>query len=123
MLSTLVVFVNRRIHGGLKTFPEQSPVFVRYAKMLENDEVLKTVTDPARRIFFKNLGKIGLGAAASGLAMSSLSPLLKAQSTTAIIDPFVDRSFGHRFDAAASWIGRLSTSSIDGTKLVCHRDC
>ena len=49
--------------------------------MLENDEVLKTVHRSTRRTFFKIMGKLGLGAAASGVAMSSLSRLLKAQST------------------------------------------
>jgi hypothetical protein len=51
--------------------------------MLENDEILKTVTDPARRTFFKSLGKISLGAAAGGLAISNLAPLLDAQTVVA----------------------------------------
>lgn len=37
--------------------------------MNENDEILKAVTDPALRTFFKSPGKIGLGAAAGGLVL------------------------------------------------------
>lgn len=41
-------------------------------------ETLKPVADPARRTFFRNLGRLGLGAAATGLAMNGL-PKLRAQ--------------------------------------------
>ena len=50
--------------------------------MQENDEILKTLADPARRNFFRNMGKIGLGAAASGLVLSEL-PKLQGQTTSA----------------------------------------
>lgn len=48
--------------------------------MPENEEILKTVIDPARRKFFKSLGKLGLGAAAGGFALNHL-PALEAQSS------------------------------------------
>jgi Ferritin-like domain len=47
--------------------------------MQGNDEILRAVVDPGRRTFFKNLGKLGLGATAGGLLLSNL-PRLKAQS-------------------------------------------
>jgi hypothetical protein len=48
--------------------------------MEENEAILKTVLDPARRRFFKSLGKLSFGAAVSGLALNNL-PRLEAQST------------------------------------------
>jgi hypothetical protein len=42
-------------------------------------ETLKAVADPARRTFFQSLGRLGLGAAATGLAMNGI-PRLRAQS-------------------------------------------
>jgi hypothetical protein len=50
--------------------------------MQDNDEILKTAIDPGRRTFFKNLGKLGLGATAGGLLLNGL-PQLKAQTSTA----------------------------------------
>ena len=49
--------------------------------MHANKETLKAVADPARRTFFRNLGRLGLGAAATGLAMNGV-PKLRAQSAT-----------------------------------------
>lgn len=43
--------------------------------MQNNDEILKSITDPARRTFFKSLGKLGLGAAATGLVSGNLTRL------------------------------------------------
>lgn len=48
--------------------------------MEHTDEILKTALNPARRTFFKNAGKLGLGAAVSGLLLEPL--MLKAQSNT-----------------------------------------
>ena len=50
--------------------------------MQDNDEVLKAVLDPARRTFFKSIGKLGLGAAAGGLLLSSESKLRAQSSAT-----------------------------------------
>ncbi len=49
--------------------------------MQGNDEILKAVVDPGRRTFFKNLGKLGLGATAGGLLLNSL-PRLRAQGAS-----------------------------------------
>ncbi len=48
--------------------------------MQENEEILKTVLDPARRTFFRTVGALGLGAAAAGLALNNL-PQLEGQTT------------------------------------------
>ena len=49
--------------------------------MQNTNEIVKAVLDPGRRTFFKNLGKLGLGATAGGLLLNSL-PKLKGQTTT-----------------------------------------
>ncbi len=49
--------------------------------MRDNEEILKAVSHPGRRSFFKDLGKLGLGAAGMGLIASDLSKLT-AQTTT-----------------------------------------
>ncbi|MGD0362121.1 MAG: ferritin-like domain-containing protein [Bryobacteraceae bacterium] len=54
--------------------------------MQNNDEILKTVLEPARRTFFKKLGKVGMGAAAGGFVLSHL-PRLQAQSPAAPDQP------------------------------------
>ncbi len=50
--------------------------------MQPNDQILRTVIQPARRTFFKNLATLGLGAAAGGAFLSS-PQRLKAQTTAA----------------------------------------
>jgi hypothetical protein len=47
--------------------------------MENNDDILRSALNPARRTFFKNAGKLGLGAAASGILFDP--QLLKAQNT------------------------------------------
>lgn len=54
--------------------------------MQENDEILKGVIDPARRSFFRKVGKFGLGAAAAGLVLNNL-PKLRGQSASAQDQP------------------------------------
>ena len=49
--------------------------------MQTNEDILKAVLDPARRSFFKRVGQIGLGAAGTGLLLSSL-PKLQAQAAS-----------------------------------------
>ena len=49
--------------------------------MQANDEILRGVLDPARRTFFKKIGKFGIGAATAGLALNNL-PKLRGQSAT-----------------------------------------
>ena len=50
--------------------------------MQDTNEMIKAVLDPGRRTFFKNLGKLGLGASAAGLLLNSV-PKLRAQGTVA----------------------------------------
>jgi hypothetical protein len=54
--------------------------------MQENHEILKAVINPARRTFFKNAGKLGLGAAAGGLLLSNF-PKLQGQTAAAQDQP------------------------------------
>ncbi len=49
--------------------------------MQGNEEILKAVIDPARRTFFKKIGKFGLGAAAAGVVLNGL-PTMRGQSTS-----------------------------------------
>jgi hypothetical protein len=53
--------------------------------MQSNNEILKTMLNPARRTFFKSMGKIGLGAAAGSLVMNNL-PKADAQAAAAAAD-------------------------------------
>lgn len=49
--------------------------------MQQNEEILRGARNPARREFFKNAGKLGLGAAVSGMVLVD-TPALKAQNAT-----------------------------------------
>ncbi len=50
--------------------------------MQDTNEILRAVIDPGRRTFFKQLGKLGLGATAGGLLLNL--PKLQGQTTTAL---------------------------------------
>jgi len=57
--------------------------------MQNNTEILKAALNPARRKFFKDFGKLGLGAAAGGMLLSNLTKL-KAQTSSTPADTAIE---------------------------------